>query len=128
MRVTECECESPGWCERHQCNKPAAMFLLCRTRQEYFQLWEEGTGPGQNVAAKRAARKMPCVYKGANVRTQNCPSCKGRVRISVFQCSVHVECTVAKNLDGIACCARCDDYVAGASNDETPVQKSHGKE
>ena len=47
--MTDCVCESAGWCERHQCEKTCHWHRLCQTRSEYFQLWEEHRGPGQEV-------------------------------------------------------------------------------
>ncbi len=49
VKKTECECEEPGWCERHQCQKHPHFYKLCQSRPDYFQLWEEGRGPGQNL-------------------------------------------------------------------------------
>lgn len=46
-QLTECSCTEPGWCARHSCHKTAHWHQLCRTRSDYFQLWEEGRGPGQ---------------------------------------------------------------------------------
>ena len=46
---TDCECAAPGWCERHQCKKHPHFHKLCQTRSDYFQLWEKGAGPGQNL-------------------------------------------------------------------------------
>ena len=45
-----CVCNIPegGWCERHGCMKTKTWVRLCRTRPAYFQLWEEGRGPGQH--------------------------------------------------------------------------------
>lgn len=43
--ITPCECQQPGWCERHQCWKPSVWHLLCRRQQRYFDAWERGTGP-----------------------------------------------------------------------------------
>ncbi|QDU10755.1 glycosyltransferase [Gimesia aquarii] len=48
---TDCECAEPGWCERHQCKKHPHFHKLCQTRTDYFELWEKGAGPGQNLQA-----------------------------------------------------------------------------
>lgn len=45
--TTGCICRAPGWCELHHCQKPEHWYHLCRTRSDYFRLWEEGRGPGQ---------------------------------------------------------------------------------
>jgi hypothetical protein len=44
---TQCVCESPGFCDRHKCMKPRRFHELCKTRHDYFLLWEKGNGPGQ---------------------------------------------------------------------------------
>jgi len=49
--ITGCTCTEAGWCERHQCHKTAHYVHLCQTRPGYFQLWEEGRGPGQTKKA-----------------------------------------------------------------------------
>ncbi|MCA9046463.1 MAG: hypothetical protein KDA69_19205, partial [Planctomycetaceae bacterium] len=48
MNDERCQCEQPGWCERHGCSKPPHFHKLCRTRPDYFRLWEQGRGPGQS--------------------------------------------------------------------------------
>lgn len=46
-RTTPCVCPAAGFCERHGVDKPAHWHELCRTRKEYFEMWEAGKGPGQ---------------------------------------------------------------------------------
>lgn len=48
--TTDCECTEPGWCPRHGCRKSAHWQRLCRTQADYFRLWEQGRGPGQEPA------------------------------------------------------------------------------
>ena len=43
-----CECDGPGWCSRHLVNKGEHWYGLCQTREDYFNLWEMGEGPGQS--------------------------------------------------------------------------------
>ncbi|QDU39657.1 hypothetical protein Mal4_40030 [Maioricimonas rarisocia] len=45
--LTQCVCSGPGFCRRHQCRKTLHWYRLCRMRADYFQLWEQGRGPGQ---------------------------------------------------------------------------------
>jgi hypothetical protein len=45
--VTPCECTQAGWCPRHQCEKTEHWVHLCQTRPDYFELYEQGLGPGQ---------------------------------------------------------------------------------
>ena len=58
-----CVCPQAGFCERHQCLKTEHWHMLCQTRSDYFQLWEEGRGPGQ----KQPQQQEPgLVRKAAN--------------------------------------------------------------
>ena len=43
-----CECDHSGWCPRHLVDKPDRWHELCKTREDYFNLWETGEGPGQS--------------------------------------------------------------------------------
>lgn len=110
MQLTDCECTGPGWCERHQCHKPAPMFLLCRSQLAYFRLWEEGKGPGQQAESRRSKLKPPCAHRQGELRAEPCASCNGQVRIKVFRCSMHRECTLSRTLENVACCDTCDNY------------------
>lgn len=47
--TTACECSEPGWCERHACHKSRNLHRLSRTRDDYFQLWEDGGGADQST-------------------------------------------------------------------------------
>ena len=44
-RQTPCECELPGWCVRHKCEKNSHFHGLCANDIRYFKLYEEGRGP-----------------------------------------------------------------------------------
>lgn len=61
--MTDCRCEQPGWCERHQCQKTVHWHKLCRTRAEYFRLWEQGLGPGQSNDRLEIAPLRGCVSR-----------------------------------------------------------------
>ena len=39
-----CECPVPGFCARHRCDKSPYWHNLCRSRPEYFELWEQACG------------------------------------------------------------------------------------
>lgn len=49
--VSNCECTTPGYCARHDCHKTPHWFRLCQKRRDYFDLWEQGIGPGQHISA-----------------------------------------------------------------------------
>ena len=68
-------------------------------------------GPGQSDADKPPVRLIvPCTHRGAVLRDEPCPSCPGNIRVKLFACSLHSECTVAKPLGSLACCATCPDF------------------
>lgn len=128
--MTDCTCQPedyPFFCERHQCRKTAHWLHLCRTRDDYFQMWEAGRGPGQSVGKKRkAARprnpadKVPCRHQGTLLRTEVCSTCRGHVRLKVFACGIYGECTLMKTLNRqTACCAICKDYLPVAPLPDT---------
>lgn len=55
-KSTACECPAAGLCSRHGVKKGNHWHKLCKTRADYFELWEQGNGPGQvvgTVAKKR---------------------------------------------------------------------------
>lgn len=51
-----------------------------------------------------------CVHLGGDTdHAVECPTCVGNVRVKVFDCRRHGQCTIAKQLPNMACCANCDD-------------------
>ncbi len=53
-----------------------------------------------------------CVHRGAEIRLTECGTCAGRVRLKVFGCAVHGECTEARRAEGVrGLCAGCKDHV-----------------
>ena len=69
--------------------------------------------PSQRVNyPKRLCKEPPgpCAHLGDSTRQQECDSCACKTRIKVFACAVFGECTLGKNLDGLACCAGCGEY------------------
>jgi hypothetical protein len=72
----------------------------------YRALWADGTPD----------RSRPCVHRGQTHREEHCPTCRGTVRLKVFACARHGECTIARSLAGVPCCATCADYEPGPSD------------
>lgn len=79
--TTNCVCDNPGYCARHKCNKTGHWHFLCRTRPDYFALWENGRGP--------CLREKPMRYGLGNIvellvrictfrKVQMCNSCHSR--------------------------------------------------
>lgn len=111
MKFTDCECEQAGWCQRHQCEKDAYFFEMCRLSKDVFDKGEAGNLPIQ----KRRTQKprdvsQPCVHRGNELRTTECESCNGRVLLKVFACEVHGECTVQRRVGETAVCLNCHEY------------------
>ena len=65
------------------------------------------------VVVSAASKTAPCLHRGDEPSTLDCPTCAGRVRVKVFACAIHGECTLAKPLPEIACCQGCRDYSPG---------------
>ena len=111
MKVTACECTESGWCARHGCHKSWFWFQVCRRQPEMFALWERGQGPGQQpVTYRNPVELSSCRHRGPEAREEACPSCRGAVRLKVFLCSLHKECTLVRAIESLACCATCTDY------------------
>lgn len=107
MRLTPCECQREGWCVRHGCFKSAPLVRKCQLDVRFFQYWEQGRGPGQCASPPRAE---PCRHLGETVSEEPCPTCKGAVRVKVFECALHGKCTKALQISSLACCQACRDY------------------
>ncbi len=122
MRVTLCECPEPGWCARHECNKSYMDWQFCRRRPEYFELWEQGIeqqrGGQSHVMPQQAA---PCRHRGKMVRSEVCPSCRLGVRLKVFSCAVHGECTLQRSWGSIPICLTCPSFEAVPESSENSV-------
>jgi hypothetical protein len=117
MRPTPCDCPSAGFCPRHRCEKSAAGHQLCQTRPDYFQLWEDGRGPGQTKTFP-VPLVRDCGHRGQELREEPCPSCRSRVLIKVFGCALHECCTLARSVVALPCCRTCTDFTP------TPEAKS----
>ena len=112
MKVTDCPCTEPGWCERHQCHKTSYLFVLCQRRADFFADWEAGglrelcgeiVGPSQHL--------LPCQHLGAERRQVLCPTCGGSIRLKVFACELFHECVRGPSVDGLTSCVVCPRHV-----------------
>ena len=103
---TACECTSPGYCQRHHCDKPDSMHRLCQTNPRFFNLWEQGLGPGQ----AHGSRNEPCRHRSEQIDEMLCESCQGQVRIKIFGCHLHDRCSLSLKLTEMPCCLSCQDY------------------
>lgn len=89
------------------CNKPVPAEILSLVSPFYCPC-----GAAVEFDDRRArGSNGPCAHLGQFTRAELCPSCRGQVRVKIFACAVHEECTLQKPLD-VACCATCEDYVS----------------
>jgi len=70
----------------------------------------------QNCGGAKPAER--CQYLGSLHSEKGCDSCQGKVRIKLFDCAVHGQCSIGKALPGIACCASCPDYSPSKRDDD----------
>jgi len=75
--MTQCECKYPGYCKRHKMLKSPHLWELCRTREDYFQAWEGGHGPGQRTKEGKApvVITVPCSQDEIERRRTICLGC-----------------------------------------------------
>lgn len=88
-----CQCNSPGFCERHKMTKTPHLHHLCRTSKEYWDLWESGQGRAE-AAGAAAFLPTSCQHRGPISRQERCKSCGQRdVLANVYYCRALGECT-----------------------------------
>lgn len=125
-----CVCESaqyPFFCQRHGCEKTEHWQALCKNRQDYFQLWEEGRGPGQKTPAN--ARLIPCRHRGTEpVEQVACELCGARhVLVPVYECGLWGTCTERRwgtrheRARSMPACLTCEAYDAAASDNSGKI-------
>ena len=71
-KKTKCECPLAGFCKRHNMVKGPHLHKLCQTREDYFQLWEEGFGPGQGSPQNTAAKEEEVLRSSRSSSVQDC--------------------------------------------------------
>lgn len=79
-KITPCDCPMAGYCSRHKIIKNAHFHNLCRTRQDYFDMYENCSGPGQEFT--NCSDEPPHVVIPIDVK-EPCPSCEAHKKESV---------------------------------------------
>jgi hypothetical protein len=51
-----------------------------------------------------------CQHRGDELRREQCETCCGTVRIKVYDCAIHVECTIDQRLENVTGCNGCKEY------------------
>ena len=69
------------------------------------------TGSPSLASPQARRRSEPCQFRGPEVDRVPCQSCKGTVKLKVFQCGLHGRCTINRKAGDDQCCARCGDFV-----------------
>lgn len=65
-------------------------------------------GSTLSVSSKsKTLADLPCVHRGEALRADECPTCSGSVKLKVFDCAVHGECTIIKRLGDVKTCNGC---------------------
>jgi len=116
-----CVCDPaqfPFHCVRHSCEKTEHWHRLCQSRLDYFQLWEERRGPGQNANVN--ARLIPCRHRGSEpVEQVACELCGARhVLVPVYECGLLGTCTERRwgtrndRARSMPACLTCEAYDA----------------
>lgn len=59
---------------------------------------------------QRDRQEKGCRHRGEALRQEWCPTCSGRVRVKVFACAIHRECTVSRKLPAIEKCRTCHEW------------------
>lgn len=98
----------------------ACQTCYCRDHEADAALMALRAAAEQRWAAE-AAGGMPCRHRGMVLREQPCGRCPGSVRLKVFACDKHGECTSGKAQAGLACCATCPDYEPPGPGADTPA-------
>lgn len=95
--------------------------MLSCPRCGFSMPWASEDLPRRQCVIPGTQTESPdCRHKGELVGTVECTSCGGSVRLKVFACALHDECTAGKEADGKACCASCEDYDVAGSNVSSP--------
>lgn len=128
--LTPCQCESAGFCQRHQCEKPFQWVLRCRLNACAFERWENGEGPCLDQMRAELGRRFPdqkpfaelppCRHRSVEqIDSVECELCGGRTEwVPVFSCAVFGRCTTRRYgsrtaaMRSMPACIRCDAYSA----------------
>lgn len=98
MVAGDCWCENAGRCDKYLAVTDKDQFLACR---------DDGIPPA-------AADPVPCIYLGKVCKRHG----HRRIGQPVYNCGLHVECTLRPNNKGLPNCEDCKDQLLGVATDE----------
>ena len=128
--LTQCQCESAGFCQRHQCEKIYEMVLACRLNWAAFNQWENGERPcldrirselaATGAGAQQFIELPPCRHRGEEpVEHVECELCGGRTQqVPIYGCAIFGKCTPRRYgsrteiMRTMPSCVRCEKYEA----------------
>lgn len=91
---------------------PRTVPLECRVCRAYEEdeTYREVCDRPTNTDTTPPAQLSRCLHlQPATGEEVRCPSCPGKVSLKLFGCSLHGQCTLANPVQGVACCATCQD-------------------
>lgn len=95
-------------CPRCQLSMTVTVWPVnCRCGCRYRRQDDSGSCNDLLPATHGSSAIGECIHRGDTIRTELCPSCKGKVQVKIYQCSQLGECTLAKKVEGVACCRGC---------------------
>lgn len=114
----DCDCKSASECKYARVrDRGGRLFDICsgqsdvaREKQEmYVARW---SGVVEQSLSNRTGRRRTsvCIYHGDEIRREVCKTCQGTVKVKVFSCKIHGECTIGKKLKSTECCKSCNEY------------------
>ena len=96
-----CECEEPGFCERHKCEKTIALYRKCLQGGDFWEAWEQGRGPAQTKSQPVRPRKAEkrCQHRSNTVL--KIAKCGGGCanKPVVYQCNLLQKPCMAREID-----------------------------
>lgn len=96
-----CELLEDGYCVRHDVRHVGRLKELALDEgplgESYRKMWDG--------LKKPLVSTLPCAHLGeVTGETVQCPSCRGTVLLKLFECGVYGQCTLKKDIEGVACC------------------------
>ena len=91
--------------------------MRCKKCRQVVRSKYDNPGLRKHPCKQAVPRRGPCSHVGYELRREVCGTCGGKqVKLKVFACDVHGECTIEKPLTGIKCCKSCADFTASSAD------------
>jgi ADP-heptose:LPS heptosyltransferase len=108
--ITPCECTAFGDCPRHKLTKHPHWHKLCQTRQDYYDAWEQGRGPGQTgLTDAPQPDAFPCRHRGELLEVRTCDLCGSKGQpLEIYHCTQVGECSIGRRHSQVTACIACE--------------------